>query len=179
MYFLKISHRCFHWSSVSRFHASSWTHARGWRLLHGHLQYDRQCRWVKLTSRAVMKQQLLFRAGQKQSIAERKAQKSYGHNQSSADKEACDPVFPPIRPGKADYSIPGLSLSLSSSFHCGRRTRSVIFRDVRPCYLTRSFQRLWTVGHYCNCVTSLFTSHIWLEIFTVACYCNIVYFSCK
>lgn len=112
MYFLKISHRCFHWSSVSRFHASSWTHARRWRLSHRHLQYDRQFRWVKLTSRALMKQQLLFRAGQKQSIAEGKAQKSYGHNQSSADKEACDPVFPPIRPGKADYSIPGLSLSL-------------------------------------------------------------------
>lgn len=44
-----------------------------------------------------------------------KAQKSYGHNQSSADKEACDPVFPPIRPGKADYSIPGLFLALSLS----------------------------------------------------------------
>jgi len=102
-----------------------------------------------------------------------KAQKSNGHNQSSADKEACNPVFPPIRPGKADYSIPGLflacslSLSLSFSFHCGRRTRSVIFRDVRSCYLTCSFQRLWRVGHYCNCVTFLFTSqwpHIWLEL---------------
>lgn len=44
-----------------------------------------------------------------------KAQKSYGHNQSSADKEACNPVFPPIRPGKADYSIPGLFLACSLS----------------------------------------------------------------
>lgn len=46
----------------------------------------------------------------------RKAQKSYGHNQSSTDKEACNPVFPPIRPGKADYSIPGLFLALSLPF---------------------------------------------------------------
>lgn len=64
---------------------------------------------------ASVEQQLLRRAGQKWSITGGKAQKSYGHNQSSADKEACDPVFPPIRPGKADYSIPGLFLALSLS----------------------------------------------------------------
>ncbi len=136
--------------------------ARCWRLSHGHLQSDSSL--GELNSHQAV---CITEAGQKWSITGGKAQKSYGHNQSSADKEACDPVFPPIRPGKADYSIPGLSLSLSFSFYCGRRTRSVIFRDVRPCYLTCSFQRLWRLGHYCNCVTFLFTSQrpcIWLEM---------------
>ncbi len=84
--------------------------ARCWRLSHGHLQSDSSL--GELNSHQAV---CITEAGQKWSITGGKAQKSYGHNQSSADKEACDPVFPPIRPGKADYSIPGLFLALSLS----------------------------------------------------------------